>query len=301
MPVSPSVVPPVTPSPIAVVWTPVPTPLPQKRVDGLPVTASVERDGVRVTITLQDPFLTAGEPATIVTTVENTGRGTLFYAVDCSLVGVDGSMDTARWRPGLGWPGKAGEYKAWAVEELRLSTGDVAIGFTPEGIAKQGIAAGEYGCGDTFDLGRLRPGQKTSERSIWNGWATRSYAPPPSGLAKLRGSFHIFWRESEGPGIPEAAFDQNLEVLLPVWVDGLADPPLVHPTEAIDLALADPVFGPWILSRPFRSGADWRTRYDAASRTWHVGLLSFYPQERTREVLINADTGAILGYEGPTD
>jgi len=289
-----------TPTPVPVVWAPVPTPIPPDRVRGLPVTASVERDGVRVTITLQSAFLDAGQPASIVATVENTGRDALFYAEDCDLVGVDGSMDTLHWRPGFAWQGRAAEYKTWAMESLSLSTGDVVMGFTPEGIAKQGLAAGEYGCGDTFELGTLARSTSVSERSVWNGWATRSYAPPPSGLASLRGSFHIFWREADGP-MPEAAFDQDIEVVLPVWVDGLGRPPLVQPTEAVDLALADPVFGPWLLSRPFRDGADWYERYDPTTNIWRIGLKSFNPGERIRVALVDGETGVVIGYEGPTE
>jgi hypothetical protein len=256
---------------------------------------------VRVTITVDRSPMPAGEPTWVTTELRNTGTDDLLYADDCSLVSVSGAMEDDRWRPGFTFSGRLGEYKAWAVESLTLEDGAIWIAFTPEGIVNQGLEAGEYGCGDVLVVARLKPGEVRVERARWLGLTMRSYAPPPSGQVTLNGTFSFFWRESEGDQDPQTESERRLSVPLAAWVQGVATPPRIDPTEAIDIALADPDFGRWVLGRPFRSGADWKLRFDSNAHQWRVGLLSFYPEARTREVLIDAATGAVVAYEGPTD
>jgi hypothetical protein len=289
-----------TPTPVAFVVAPA-RPIASPPTDELPLTASAEGDGVRVAITLERNPMPAGEPTWVTTEVRNIGDDDLLYADDCSLVGVSGAMTGTRWRPGVAFTGRMAEYKAWAIESRALADGTIWIGFTPEGIVDRGLEAGEYGCGDVLVVSRLRPGESRTERARWMGLAMLSYAPPPGGDITLTGVFSFFWRSSEEDPDPPQASGRRLEVPLATWIGGVANPPRVDPTEAIDLAVTDPVFGPWVLARPFRSGADWTLRFDSIARQWRVGLLSYYPEPRTREVLIDAGTGLTVGYEGPVD
>jgi hypothetical protein len=268
----------------------------------LALEASAERDGVRVTITLDRNPMPAGEPTWVTTTVRNTGPDDLMYADDCSLVSVYGEMTNVTWRQGFRFTDRLGEFKAWAIEELRLQDGAIWVGFTPEAIVEQGLEVGEYGCGDVLVIARLAPGEARIKRARWMGLAMQSYAPPPAGPVALTGGFGFFWRSNEGEvDPPTGAHERRLEAPLAAWIEGVAKPPRVDPTEAIDLALADQEFGRWVLGRPFRSGANWNLRFDPDDRQWRVGLLSFYPEPRTREILIDADTGETVGYEGPID
>jgi hypothetical protein len=274
------------------------TPLPTGE---LPLSASADAGGVRVAITLERNPMPAGEPTWVTTEVRNIGGDDLLYADDCSLVAVGGAMTGNSWRPGVAFTGRLAEYKAWAIESLSLEDGTIWIAFTPEEIVDRGLEAGEYGCGDVLVVSRLGPGESRTERARWMGLAMRSYAPPPGGAVTLTGVFSFFWRSSEEDPDPPGASGRRIDVPLATWIGGVANPPRVDPTEAIDLALTDAVFGPWVLARPFRSGADWTLGFDSIARQWRVGLLSFYPEPRTREVLIDAGTGLTVGYEGPVD
>jgi len=246
----------------------------------------------------QNPML-AGVPTWVTTELRNLGNEDLGYADDCSLVGVYGAMGVARWRPGFSFRGRAADYKDWAIESLSLHDGLINIGFTPEEVLERGLEVGEFGCGDMLIPATLRPGEARVTRARWMGFTMKSYAPPPTGRVTLTGTFSFYWRASEGLA-PEGAHLRRIDVPLEAWIVGLAIPPVVHPTEAIDIAIADPVFGPWVLARPFRSGADWKLQYDVTLNRWRVGLLSYNPEQRIREVIIDAASGLVVGYEGPT-
>lgn len=298
-----------TPSPAA---TPFPDPVwtrPSPGVEPVPpegplaLSASAERDGVRITITLDRDPVPAGEPTWVTTELTNIGADDLIYAGDgCGpRIHVGGSMPDIGWRPGLEWPGKAGDYKEWGIDRRDLTDGVIHIGFVPAGFVEQGLEAGEYGCADLMNVKRLAPGATAKNRERWSGLTMRTYAPPPTGLVTIQGTFHFYWREAEGERDPPRAFERRITVDLDAWVIGVEEPPIVHPAEAIDIALADPEFSAWLLRRPFRNGADFVVKYDSRARTWHVGLLSYYPRERTRAAVIDAVTGELIALVGPVD
>jgi hypothetical protein len=243
---------------------------PEPPADRLPIRATGQQDGIELTVELERNPLPAGEHTWARTILRNVGSDDLLYSAGCGPVGVSGEMADARWRPGVRLQGKVADYKTWAIEELRLAEGEVRIAFTQEWAVEQGFEAGEYGCADVLIVERLRPGEALVARARWNGWTMSSWAPPPSGPLTVNASFGFYWRASEGEQDPPGAHERRIEVQLDAWVDGLAEPPLVHPAEAIDIALHDPEYGPFLLSRSFRSGIDWYLRYVAADGAWHV-------------------------------
>lgn len=284
--------------------TPIPTPAPSTIPDpttepsipaDLPLSATVERDGVRVTMTLEHNPMPAGEPTWITTTVLNTGRDVLNWASGgCeTTLNVYGTMADFAWRPGVRQTGPAMRWKEWALD--RLPEGAVNIGFLPEGLVGK-AEVGEYGCGDIFIGHRLGPGERIVQRALWNGLAIRVGAPPPTGIVSLNGTLDCHWRAGQN----ECANDP-IEVRLDAWVRGSPAAPRIHPAEAVDLALANPEFATWLFGRPFRSGADLFVKFDARGGAWHVGLLSYYPTERTRAAVIDATTGEFRGIVGPVD
>jgi hypothetical protein len=232
----------------------------------------------------------------ITTTVLNTGRDDLEWGSDgCGVtVGVYGTMNDFSWRGGLQQVGPYLAFKKWALD--RVPEGAVYVGFLPGTLVSQGVEVGAYGCGDVFIGHRLSAGKQIVQRARWDGFATFVHAPPPTGRVTLTGSFTPYWRKGEPE--PHSA---RIDISLDAWVTGVADPPVVHPAEAVDIALADPDFGSWLLSRPNRSGAGTIVRFDPAAHTWRVGLLSYYPVERTRVAIIDATTGELLGVTGPVD
>jgi hypothetical protein len=235
----------------------------------LPLSASVERDGVRVTIALERNPMPAGEPTWMAAEVRNVGDDDLLYADPCSLVGIAGTVADQTWRPGIAWPGEDGRLKDWALDSLVLADGDVHVGFNPEWAVAQGIGREDLACRLVLRVMRLAPGEAVSARALWDGWTTASYAPPPGGPITLAGSFSFYWRESEGLGDPPDAHERRIDIGIDSWIVGLAEPPLVHPGEAIDIALADPAFGPELRDGEVLDGR-WYLRYVPGQRAWHV-------------------------------
>lgn len=201
--------------------------------------------------------------------VRNVGLDDVLYAEPCTLVPAGGVLEGQVWRPGIDWPGEVGVVKEWAMDRLLLADGAITIGFAPEWAVARDIPVEEVGCDAMLVVKRLAPGAVLSERARWDGWTVASHAPPPTGLLRLLGTFSFFWRESEGGGPPPQAHERHIDVGLDAWIAGLAEPPLVHPGEAIDIALGDPNLGPMLLDRPKFEG--WDLTYLVGDRAWLVG------------------------------
>ena len=138
---------------------------------------------------------------------------------------------------------------------------------------------------------RLAPGEAISERAQWDGWTTASYAPPPGGPIHLVGAFSFYWREAEGPSDPPDAHLRRIEAGIDSWIVGLPEPPLFHPAEAIDIALADPVFGPLLREGEVLDGR-WYLRYVTEQRAWHVARRDDVGPP-TRIAIVDAFTGEL--------
>jgi hypothetical protein len=135
---------------------------------------------------------------------------------------------------------------------------------------------------------QLAPGARVASRMLWAGNAGFRLGPPPTGIAHLVARFGHHWWASEG--IDAQVGDRAIEVPLDAWIVGGAQTPLVHPLEAVDIALADPELGPFLLSRPFRNTVGWMVEYVPEERAWHVGLQA-WPRPPAR-------TGVIDGFDG---
>jgi hypothetical protein len=252
------------------VWfPPEPEAEPRPPEGALALDATVEQDGIRLTIALERNPMPAGEPTWMATEVRNVGDDDLFYADPCTLVPTGGVLEGQLWRPGLEWPGEVGALKQRAMERLLLADDAITVGFAPEWAVERDIPLEEVGCDAMLVVKRLEPGAALRERARWNGWTVASNAPPPSGPVQLVGTFSFFWRESEGLNPPDRAHERTVAVGLDAWIDGLAEPPLVHPGEAIDIALAHPAFGPALLERPRFEG--WYLTYLIDDHAWLLG------------------------------
>ena len=271
-----------------------PTPIPQPPVD-LPLQASVERNGIRLTLELDRNPMPAGAPTVITTTIENLGPDPLAWSTDGCEVALwpHGTMPDRRWRLGLEWADPtAAEYKSWTLDRIRSSGGEVSIGFVPERLADQ-VDAGTFGCGDIAIGEQLAPGASSSDRLVWDGVADRVRSSPPSGPVLLTATFGRFWRGAVEP--PEVTAEP-IELDLPAWIEGGQPAPAVHPGEAIDAALREPRLLDLVSRRDLGNATEPLLRLDPDAGAWQVGLLDHGDAPRIHYVVVDATSGAITDW-----
>ena len=251
-----------TPSPTA---TPVSAfgPIPEE--DSLPVSASVERDGIRVTLELRFNPLIGGTSNTVRTTVENTSDEPLDWLVDCSMnVHVSARTEAT-------WPhhepsddARLRRYRDWLLEE---SGADQPIAFQFFGVRQLGRRS--YGCGDSGSGAKLEPGESVTEELAWDGHANRRLGPPPSAPVTVTGTFRHWYRVDEEEGGTQG---EPISVTLESWLIFGRDPELLAPEAIVDAALADDAFASWLVEQPLRQSADAIVEYEWPSGLWIVGL-----------------------------
>lgn len=257
---------------------------------------AVERDGVRLSLQLERNPMPSGAETWIRTVVTNVGDREIGWGSDgCEVpLWVFGEMPDRSWRPGIDQPtAERQAVKGWALDSIR---GDrIAMGFMPSALARRGVELGEFGCGDIFIGHQLPAGASIVDRQRWDGTAMFVGSPMPGGRVRLTARFDTWWH---GRDMNDQA--EPIEIHLDAWVAGVSHPPRLDPAEAVDAALADPVFGPWLIGRPLRSGADLFVKFDAGRHAWRVGLQTFDPT-RTRVCNVDADSGAVISITGTPD
>jgi hypothetical protein len=273
--------------------TPSPTPAPTLPAGELPRTTVVERDGVRVKITLERNPMPAGEWTTLTATVRNVGSNvvTWFHDGCATSVGTWGEM-AAAWRPGIAQTGVGTTFKDRALDIAYRSTplpGPI-IDFVPERWA----GSGSHGCADLGMSDLIRPGKAIRQRSVWEGQAGHRWGPPPSGPVTLTGTFASYWRGREEP--EGDIRDRTIEVSLDAWITGGADETWLSPPEVADAALADPAFVAYLETQDLGNGREEILWYRPELGAWEVGVLVWYehPEPRLHLVLVDPHSGAIL-------
>lgn len=284
--------PPRTPSPTATPSsTPSQTPVPPT---GPPVTtppdqfersAVVERDGVRVSISLEETPLRAGEPTWVTTRVVNVGDEDLIWPHDgcATSVGVSGVVEGVRWRPGVEQSGTGATFKEYALE--RSPEGAIRLVFVP----RRYIGMGDYSCLDIGQAERIPPGGVIRQRAQWDGSAWHRLGQPPAGPVRLVGTFRYYWRPGRQP---EDITSQTVEVSLDTWVENGDGAMRLDPPEVIDAALASEL-GPWLADREVGVGNEPLLRFDPDTDLWQVGLVD-YRTERIHYVLVDPMIGEIV-------
>lgn len=260
----------------------------------LPRTASAERDGVRVRITLDRNPMPAGEVTRITTTVRNLGSDTLFWFSDgCAIpVQVSGRMETA-WRPGIEQPGQGGEFKQ-RVLGLFLRDGPPP-GPVIDFLRPDQLGRGAFGCGDIGMTHRIRPGASIREVRAWDGAAALRWGPPPTGPVTLTGTFAWYWRGRGMDDMPEHDRAPRLTATLEAWVVDGADETWLSPPEVVDAALADPAFRAWLGTVNLGSGNSEVLWYRPSLGAWEVGAIA-WREEQSAMHLVHVDprTGSVL-------
>lgn len=254
-------------------------PLALKRSD------TVREDGVRLTMTIDQNPVVAGEPVWIATKVENVGDDDVIWEHGrCdSAVLVSGAMQEAEWREGehvsrgvdFPWLAKSALIEGGTAIELQIEP-------------KRSIGTGGYGCKGTSFTDRISPGESLRDRSRWDGYAQWQLGKPPSGLATVTGRFGEYQRAGES-GQPSKTLEASLDVLI---LDGL-DPAALHPPEIIDAAMADPDFASLMDSIDVGDGNDPFVQFDPRLDLWLVGVVETQG-DLLRVGLVDPDSGEVV-------
>jgi hypothetical protein len=227
-----------------------PTPLPSAPF-GI---ASVEQDGIRLTLALDREATTFGERVWADVTVENIGSDVVIWGHSSTCTWPAGVwLSAAVEPPPIGrtdWPGDQG-----VLKNITVSARSTDLYFTPEAFAD----FEENGGGCTSDLvgDEIQPVERLSDRFAWD---TRGQGgmPPPGGRYVAESTFFYMGR---GTVPPEARPDEH-QVTIRVALD--VEPPArdyLSPGLALDLLLADPEFIQQLAANP-------RERWTGADLSW---------------------------------
>jgi hypothetical protein len=245
--------------------------------------AEVERDGVRLTLELESTQIQMGVESWATMTGENVGAGTVFFMTDGCEVPVQ-----LLARLGGGWIGGAqqlgiaAEFKALALRGEGAGHAHLLSGFMPE--QRLGRAPG---CADTGIPQELTPGKRLTQRSVWWPWDD---APMPAVPVTLEASFPF-----AGRGRAAETADP-IVVSLDSWIASDESWPWMTPAQAVDAALADPVFFAWLLEVPSRTWINASLDLDTEAGIWQVGLFRDAPTGVSWAKLIQLDaaTGQLI-------
>ena len=269
-----------------------PTPTPTPPADALGTVASVEQDGVRVTVELDRNPLPAGEQTAATTTVTNIGSDDLiwFHGGCATTVSIFGAMADRQWRPvDHRHEGRAGEFQAILMEDLGLTAPSIPIAFVPpENLGKGPIVCTMEGISE-----RVAPGASIVQQLVFGGVAGSRFAAPPAGRVHFTATFGSYWRATTGE--PEDITDQQIEFPFDGWIES-SDPERLEPAEAIDKALFEPQLLSLLEARELRNANTPTIRFDQPTNTWQVGLVDFTQPPIAHLVLVDATTGDLVGW-----
>ena len=257
-----------------------------------PVVAVAERDGVRVTLALEDSPPRGGTPTWARADVANLGdRPVRWAGGGCGhalFIDIDAAAAQDR---GLAWPGRRGEFKRLALGGEFGSPASAA--FVPEDLIRP--PGQEVGCPAILAIETLAPGERLRVRARWDGTIAGSPAPP--GPATVRASFPMIGIVGE---VPEDRTDAD-PVVAALAIDiaggGPAEDPALAPALAIDAALADPQFGAWVDAAAPETWINPDLVHERG--IWSVGLFRSRPNDPQRremfgQVQVDA-SGAVVG------
>ncbi|HEX5015166.1 MAG TPA: hypothetical protein VFV72_13530 [Candidatus Limnocylindrales bacterium] len=253
-------------------------------VDLAPGSAAVERDGVRVTLTIDRVPLAIGRPSEALVTIENLGADDAIYvANDCGLA------VEASYRPPGDWNRVGVPQVAFAAafKELALR-GDQAAGNGPRSHLTPELFVGveSWGCRDVRLVRHLEPGATLVERFEWDAWPGT-----PTGPADVAATFGFIGREEA-----ELPAGRAIEAVLPTTIVGGGGGRL-GPVAAVDAALIDGPFSAFLAASPPNAWSTTILAPDQNGRVWRVGLSVANGPVAPRaygEVTVDARTGRIV-------
>lgn len=223
--------------------SPLPVRSPSPQVPAPPPPRTLEREGVRVTLTLDRHTYAPGEIVWAHVRVENTNAHPVIWrAGGCGYPATAAASVPGLQRPGRDWPGALGAYKQQVLEGHR-SWG--RTGFMEQQALLRVLGRGSgTACPAVALEERLAAGGVLEVTLGWDGGLVSPFAPD---LDRVRAP--------EGPVTVVASFPlggfedpSSIEVATTVELTG-GPPALVSPGEAVDTALAEPRFARWLAPR----------------------------------------------------
>jgi hypothetical protein len=249
--------------------------------------AIVDRDGLRVTVTIEAPPLEIGTPHTVTVTIENRRPDLVLYGTDdCGFLADVSYRSTRDWAAvGVAQVGPAAEFKTMALR-----------GETPTGPGGRRwltpalfVGVESWGCGDALLPHSLQIGASVQQQWQWDN------SPEATGGPIL---MEAMVRSLGSADESAAGHDEPIRVELESAVVGGFAPDELGPIGAVDAALADEAFAVFLASAPREA---WRTAtllLDEERRFWRVRLTvdrGAVAPDAYGEVTVDGWTGLVVG------
>lgn len=251
----------------------------------LALTATTERDGVRVTVVLERAPLEVGLPSKVTVTIRNVGTRAVRWLTDgCgSPVHAYALLVGDNWIGGAAQTGIRAEFKVFALEPFGHSgRSPLTVGFEdldsriPDGA----------GCADIGMGFELAAGKSLARHLEWTGGTVIAPDGPIQIVASFPFNGHV------GEDVDERY--EPIAVHLASWLVSGYEPPFMPPGPAIDAALADPTFSTWLEEAP---SSTWTNTHRGFSPDrWTIGLFRDPADGFYGEVTLDAKTGAVVGH-----
>jgi hypothetical protein len=248
--------------------------------------ATVEEDGIRLTLALDKDATSFGERVWAEVTVENIGSDAVIWGHSSTCTWPAGAWFSAAGEPAVigrtDWPGDQG-----VLKNITVSARSTDVYFTPEEFAD---FEGNWGCTSDLVRDEVQPGERLSHRFAWDTTG-QGGMPPPGGRYLAESTFYYMGRGSVSPDAHPAEHEVSVRVALDV--EGPSRDYL-SPGEAIDLLLADAEFVRQLAANP-------RERWTGADLTWDdeqwtIELRLQGPDEAL-VATIDAISGAVSGVQ----
>lgn len=259
-----------------------------------PITASVEEEGIRLTITLDRDRVEFGRRVLATATIENIGSGSVFWGHSGSCVHPVSPQVRPDDPVGLpygrdDWTGDDGILKRVTVD-AQLSEADPVYHLLPEEWLD---FEGMFGCTADFVISELPAGDRLVQRSGWD--ALGYYDMPPSpGAYTLDATFNFLSRGTR-PSTDDAIDEFSVALSLPLLVE-VPEIDYITAGEAFDVLLSDEEYRTHLADAP-------RERWLQSDITfvggqWEAALyLSVSDPDEPVEALVarvDARSGAVL-------
>jgi hypothetical protein len=249
-------------------------------------TAAVEKDGIRITLTLDRIQTSFGQRVWAEVTVENIGSNVVHWGHSSTCDWPAGvTLTTQADLPNYGreWPGDAGVLKSVSVEDLDAWR----FGFVPEWAVD---IEGNWGCTSDLVPDEIQPGERRSERFAWDTDGMNGM-PPPGGVYIAES---VFGYQGRGDIDPNAdPFGKQVAVQVRLDVSG-PDREYITPGEAVDRLLEDATFIQLLAENPRNQWNSSTLRWD--DETWHLEIAQRAPHGSV-VATVDAITGGVSDVE----
>ena len=213
--------------------------------------ATVEEDGIRITLSLDRTVTSFGTRVWGDVAVENIGTDVVHWGHSGSCVwpaGVHLITDVEPADYGSDWPGEAGILKRITVDD------PPGYGFVPEDAVD---FPGNWGCTSDLVADEIQPGERLTARFAWDTIGTNGM-PPPGGRYVAES---VFVYQGRGDVSPEAdPFGMRVGVQVSLDVQG-PERDYLTPGEAMDRLLSDRTFIQLVADNP-------RTQWNSSTLRW---------------------------------